>query len=152
MVYAFCFQVPCWMLYSPIGAQPLGFSPLQPFGVYPWQALVCPGDGHWSILGMHWLAAPSTALGRGDLYAALSSGLQPFQQYGGANSFGGLCLPYMVGRGLLFQVWLHLMTWLTLNLWWALYLVILVWISRYQVDEFTRIWFTVVCCSITHLL
>ena len=33
-----CFWVPCWMLYSPMGAQPLGFAPLQPFGAYLWQA------------------------------------------------------------------------------------------------------------------
>ena len=40
LVSAFYFQVPCWMPYSPLGAQPLGFAPLQPFGVYPWQAYV----------------------------------------------------------------------------------------------------------------
>ena len=28
LVYAFCFQVPHWMLYSSIGAQPLEFAPL----------------------------------------------------------------------------------------------------------------------------
>ena len=41
LMSAFCFQVPCWMLYSPMGAQPLGFAPLQPFGAYPWQAGIC---------------------------------------------------------------------------------------------------------------
>ena len=46
LVYAFCFQVPCWMLYLPMGAQALGFAPLQPFGAYPWQAYVQPGDHH----------------------------------------------------------------------------------------------------------
>ena len=35
------------------GAQTLGFAPWQPFGVYPWQAYVQPGDGHWSTPGMH---------------------------------------------------------------------------------------------------
>ena len=35
LVSAFCFQVPCWMPYSPIEAQLLGFAPLQPFGAYP---------------------------------------------------------------------------------------------------------------------
>ena len=35
---AFFFQVSSWMPYSPMGVQPLGFAPLQPFGVYPWQA------------------------------------------------------------------------------------------------------------------
>ena len=37
-LHAFCFQVPCWMSYSPMGAQPLVFTPLKPFGAYPWQA------------------------------------------------------------------------------------------------------------------
>ena len=48
------------------GAQPLGFAPLQPFGVYPWQAYVHPGDGHQSTPGMHRVAAPSATLGRGE--------------------------------------------------------------------------------------
>ena len=55
------------MPYSPMGAQPLGFAPLQPFGVYPWQAYVQPGDGHWSTPGMHRVAAPSATLSRGSL-------------------------------------------------------------------------------------
>ena len=67
LVSAFYFQVPNWMLYSPRGAQPLGFAPLQPFGVYPWQAYVQPGDGHQSTPGMHRVAAPSATLGRGSL-------------------------------------------------------------------------------------
>ena len=60
-VYAFCFQAPCWMLYSHIGAQTLGFAPLQPFEAYPWQAYVQPGDGHQPTPGMHRVIAPSTA-------------------------------------------------------------------------------------------
>ena len=55
-----CFQVPCWIPYSPIGAQLLGFAPLQPYGAYPWQAYVQPGDCHWPTPGMHRAAAPST--------------------------------------------------------------------------------------------
>ena len=55
------------MLYSPMGVQPLGFAPLQPFGVYPLQAYVQPGDGHQSTPGMHRVAAPSVTLGRGSL-------------------------------------------------------------------------------------
>ena len=56
------------MPYSPMGAQPLGFAPLQPFGVYPWQAYVQPGpgDGHWSMPGMLRVVAPSATLGRGE--------------------------------------------------------------------------------------
>ena len=55
------------MPYSPMGPQPLGFAPLQPFGAYPWQAYVQPGNGHWPTPGMHRVAAPSTALNRGSL-------------------------------------------------------------------------------------
>ena len=73
------------MLYSPIGAQLLGFAPLQPFGVYSWQAYVQPGDGHWSTPGMHRVAVPSTTLGRGEPSATHSAVLQPF---GGAYSLG----------------------------------------------------------------
>ena len=40
LVSAFYFWVISWMLYSPMGPQPLGFAPLQLFGVYPWQAYV----------------------------------------------------------------------------------------------------------------
>ena len=68
LMSAFCFQMPCWMPYSPsMEAQPLGFAPLQPFGVYPWQAYVQPGDGHRPTPGMHRVAAPSTTLSRGSL-------------------------------------------------------------------------------------
>ena len=42
LVSASYFQVPCWMPYPPLGAQPLGFAPLQPLGVYTWQAYVQP--------------------------------------------------------------------------------------------------------------
>ena len=52
------------MPYSPMGAQLLGFAPLQPFGIYPWQAYVEPGDGHWSTPGIHRVAALSATLGR----------------------------------------------------------------------------------------
>ena len=59
---------------------------------------------------------------------------QPVQLYGGAYSFGGLAESHQIpppslygGEGLLFQVWLHPMTQSTLNLQWALNLVILVW-------------------------
>ena len=62
LVSAFYFQVPNWMSYSPMGAQLLGFAPLQPVGVYSWQAYVQPGDGHQSMPGTHRLAAPSATL------------------------------------------------------------------------------------------
>ena len=65
LVSAFYFQVPCWMPYSPMGAQPLGFAPLQPLGVYLWHAYVQPGNGHWPTPSMHRVAAPSTTLSRG---------------------------------------------------------------------------------------
>ena len=77
------------MLYSPMGAQPLGFAPLQPFGVYPWQAYVQPGDGHWSTPGMHIVAAPSATLGREEPSATHSAVPQPSHLFGGGYSLGG---------------------------------------------------------------
>ena len=65
LVSAFYFQVPCWMPYSPFGAQPLGFASLQPLGVYLWQAYVQAGNGHQPTPSMHRVAAPSTTLSRG---------------------------------------------------------------------------------------
>ena len=61
------------MLYSPMRPQPLGFVPLHPFGVYPWQAYVQPGGSHWSMPGMHRVAAPSTTLSRGEPSATQSA-------------------------------------------------------------------------------
>ena len=131
LVSAFYFQVLSWMLYSPMGAQPLGFAPWQPFGVYPWQAYVQPGDGQWPTPDMHRVAAPSVTLGRGEPSATHSAVPQPI---GGVYSLGGsieshlIPLPFHVmGRGLLFQVWCHQMMQLILILFWALNLVILVW-------------------------
>ena len=49
MVFAFCFQVPTWLPYSPVGAQPLGFASPHPFKVYPWQAYVPPVNGPWPM-------------------------------------------------------------------------------------------------------
>ena len=57
LMSAFYFQVPCWMPCPPLGAEPLGFAPLQPLGVYPWQAYVQSGDGHKPTPGMHRVAA-----------------------------------------------------------------------------------------------
>ena len=68
------------MPYSPMGAQALGFAPLQPSGVYAWQVYVQPGDGHRSTPGMHRVAAPSMPS------ATHSAVPQPF---GGAYRLGG---------------------------------------------------------------
>ena len=118
LVSAFYFQVPSWMPYSPMGAQLLGFAPLHPFGVYPWQAYVQPGDGHQSMLSIHRVAAPSATLSRGSLLLlSLLFSNHPIYMVG-HTALGAwqrvtqsLCLPYMMGRGLLFQVWCHQMTW-----------------------------------------
>ena len=77
------------MPYSPMGAQPLGFASLQPFGVYPWQAYVQPGDGHWSMPGIHRVAAPSATFCRGEPPATHSAVSQPSHLLGGAYSLGG---------------------------------------------------------------
>ena len=89
LVSALYFQVPSWMLYSPMGAQLLGFAPLQPFRVYPWQAYVQPGDGHEFTTGMHRVAAPSATLSRGEPSATQLAFPQPSYLYGGAYSLGG---------------------------------------------------------------
>ena len=88
LVSAFYVQVPSWMPYSPMGAQPLGFAPLQPFGVYPWQAYVQLDDGHWSMPCMHKVAAPSTTLSRGEPSATQLAVPQPSHLYGGVYSLG----------------------------------------------------------------
>ena len=72
-----------------MGSRTLGFAPLQPFGVYPWQAYVQPGDGHQSTPGMQRVAAPSTTLSRGEPSATPSAVPQPSHLYGGAYSLGG---------------------------------------------------------------
>ena len=74
------------MPYSPMGAQPLGFASWQPFGVYPWQAYVQPGDGHQSTPGMHRVAAPTATVGRVEPSATHSAVPQPI---GGVYSLGG---------------------------------------------------------------
>ena len=105
ILVCFYFQVPSWIPYSPMGAQPLGFAPLQPFGVYPWQAYVQPCDGHGSTLGMHEVAAPSTTLSGGSLLLlSLLLPNHPIHMVG-HTTLGAwqrvswsLHLPYMMGR------------------------------------------------------
>ena len=96
------------MPYSPMGAQPLGFAPLQPFGVYPWQAYVQHGDGHWSMPGVHTVAAPSATLGRVEPSTTQSAVPQP-SIWCGAYSLGGSVESHLIplpslhdGEGLLF--------------------------------------------------
>ena len=48
-----------------------------------------PGDGHWSMPGMHRVAVPSATLGRGEPSATQSAVPQPSHLYGGAYSLGG---------------------------------------------------------------
>ena len=118
LVYAFWFQVQCWIPYSPIRAQPLGFPPLQPFGAYPWQAYVQPGDGHQPTLGMQRVATPSTALSHGgtSCYSISCPSAIPtiwwgIQLWGLGRVTQSLHIPCMVGRGLLFlrfsSMWWH---------------------------------------------
>ena len=129
---AFCFQVPCWMPYSSMGPQPLEFAPLHP--------LELTHDRHMCNLAMvigntryAQSAVPSTALSRGDpsatqLSSSHSNYIVRHTTWGlGRESPEPSFFPCMVGRGLLFQVSFHLITWSTLNLWWELNMVILVW-------------------------
>ena len=100
----------------PVGAQLLGFASLQPFGAYPWQAYVQPGDGHWSTPGMYRMAASSSALNSGSLLLLnqLSSSHSNYMvghtAWGVSRVTQSLHLPCMVRRGLLFQVWFHPVT------------------------------------------
>ena len=128
------------MPYSPMGAQSLGFAPWQPFGVYPWQAYVQPGDGHQSTPGMHRVAAPTATLGRVEPSATHSADWWGIQPWGLHRVTWSLHLLYMMGRSLLFQVWCHQMMQSILILLWVLNLVIPVWWLVIRVDEFTCTW------------
>ena len=94
---------------------------MQSLEYYLWQAYVQPGN--WPIPGMHRIAAPFTTLSRGSLMLLhLLFPSHPIYMVGhtalGAwqRVIQSIHLSYMVGRGLLLQVWFHLMTWSTLNL------------------------------------
>ena len=72
-----------------LGAQPLGFAPLQPLGVYQWQAYVQPGDGHWPTPGVQ--SGCSLHYHEwGDPSATQSAVPQPSHLCGWAYSFGDL--------------------------------------------------------------
>ena len=79
------------------------------------------------------MAAPSTTLSRREPYATQSAVPQPSHIYGGAYSFGAwrshpIPPPSLHGgEGSSLPGFVHLMIWSTLNLQWALNLVILVW-------------------------
>ena len=109
-----CFHVPMWLPCLQMGAEPLGFATPQPFRVYPWQAYkyMPPGDGLWPRLGLHWVAASSTAWSRGSLFYSLSCpptisaiwwGIQLWWLSRVTQSF---YLPYIAGRvvGLIFVI------------------------------------------------
>ena len=109
MVFAFWFQVPVWLSFSPMGPQPLvsttaTLQGIPMIGIY--------ASWHWSMAhAKSMLSSTScTAVSRGEHTATQTALLQPFNQYGGAYIYGGLAespnlyLSYMVERGLLFQV------------------------------------------------
>ena len=84
------------MPYSPLGAKQLGFAPLQPLGLYLWQAYVQPGNGHWPTPGLHRVAVASTTLSRGSLLLLNLAVPQSSHLYGGAYSFGGLAESHLI--------------------------------------------------------
>ena len=90
LVSAFFFQVPCWMPHSPLGPQPLGFVPLQPFGAYLCKAYVQPGDGHPPTPGTRYALSGCYLdnLEQREPYATQSAVPQPSHLYGGAYSLG----------------------------------------------------------------
>ena len=107
MVLTFCFQVPMMLPFSLVGAQPFGFVTLWPFRVYSWQAYMPHDDSLWPMLGVHWVAAPSNALSRAELFAAHSADPSHSINMVG-HSFGGssgsllIPLPSPHGRELSF--------------------------------------------------
>ena len=133
LVYAFCFQVPCWMLYSSIGAQLLGLHHCNPLELTHGRhmcSLTMVIDPHQ--LCTEWLLLHCLSRGNLLLPNQLSSSHSNYMV--GHTAFGAwqrvtqsLNLPWIVRRGLVFQVWFHLITQSALSLQWALNLVILVW-------------------------
>ena len=94
-----------------------GFATVQPFWVYPKQAYLPPGDGLSPMPGVHWEAAPPTALSWGKPPATNLSVPNDSSNMVGYTALGAqqrvtwsICLPYMMGRGPLLQVVLHPMT------------------------------------------
>ena len=120
-------------IFTPGGLKHWGLHSCNPLEFTHGRHICNPGDGHWPTPSMHRVAAPSTTLSRGSLLLlCLLFSHYPIYMVGhtalGAwQSHQSLHLPYMVEMGLLFQVWFHLMTQLTLNPQWALNLVVLVW-------------------------
>ena len=110
------------MPYSPMGTQSLGFAPLQPFRTYQWHTYVHPGDGHQPMLGMHQVHL--LLLNCPPVIPTIWWGIQ---LWGLAQSYPIPPPSLHDGDGSSFPIWYHPMTELTMNLWWALNLVILLW-------------------------
>ena len=110
------------------------------WGLYNWSPLEHKWGRHICILVVviwpceectEWLLPPVLWVGEALCYSvscppAISTIWQCTQLWGLSRDTWSLHLPYIAGRGLFFQVWLHLMAWLSLNLWWVCKLVILV--------------------------
>ena len=88
LAFVFCFQVFMWLPCLPMGAQPLGFASVQPFGVYLWQAYVPPGNDLLPMAGVYKVAAPPTTSSRVEHHTTHVAVSQPFQQYDRTYSFG----------------------------------------------------------------
>ena len=118
---------------SILGGSTIGICTLQPLGVYPWQAYVLPCDGHWSTPGVHRVAAPSTTLSRGALCCSVCCTPAIPSIWWGIQLWGlGRELPNPLpslhgGKGSSFPGLVPSNDQSTLNLQWALNLVILVW-------------------------
>ena len=70
MVFTFCFQIPMWLPYSPMVAQPLQLAAPQLFRVYPWQAYVLPCAGPWQLPRVHHvLLRPLFSVGGASCYS-----------------------------------------------------------------------------------
>ena len=107
---------------------------------YPQQTYVFPGAGLWSMLGIYWVFAFSTASGRG-LHTIHSAVLQPFNHYGGAYCCWGLEESPDLSAFPAWQGWMIFSscgyTHLTPNLWWALKVENSGVMVGYEVGKFT---------------
>ena len=109
-----------WPTFIPIWAQPYGFVPSQPFVKYLWQAYVPYNFGPWPMPGVHQVP-PSTLSGGASCYiysVPILISAQWGSQLLGLKETPLIPLTSITGgKCLLLQVWHHLNTWSTLNLW-----------------------------------
>ena len=153
MVLAFCFLASMWLPCSPMGDHLLDLLCHNSME-YTHNRHVPPGYGLWSMPGVHWVAATSTALSSGELHVTSSAVPSHSLCIMGHTAVGALqvhpipvpslhveaCCPLLV---------FHLITWSTQSL--VEFLVILVWWFSVRVMNFLHLVGRLFFCLITHL-